>query len=580
MNKISLPNICYFFIPAFLLMGCQKNQPVLDKDIQTVCNPVNISYRFQYDEPSRREAADPTVVLFRDEYYLFASKSGGYWNSGDLISWNFISCNQIPTEDWAPTAVTIGDTLYFMAGNNYKCSIYKSTSPKEGKWDIAKDSLPWSIGDPALFLDDDQRLYFYWGCSDKNPIYCIELDYRNNFNPIGERVSLISSHPDQYGWEVPGDFNDRYESSTWIEGAWMNKINGRYYLQYASPGTQYKSYADGIYTSEEPLGPFTLAAHNPFACKLGGFANGAGHGSTFTDKYGNRWHIGTVTVSVKHMFERRLALFPAFLDDDSVLYTVTKYGDYPMIIPKKKVSNFSGFFPGWMLLSYKKPVAVSSTVDRQSPTFINDEEIRTYWAAQSGRNTEWATIDLVSQCSVYALQINFAEHNTQIFGREEEHYYQYIVESSVDSIKWQVLADKSGNKFDNSHDYIQLDRGVNCRYIRIRNLHVPGGNFAICGLRVFGLGRGVKPSPLSQLKVNRDTADRRSVTLNWNKPENVTGYNISFGSHPKKLYQNYLVYGDTSLTIRNLNVHQTYYFSIESFNENGITSTYILETAQ
>ena len=50
-------------------------------DQTTICNPVNLNYRFCLDKPSRREAADPTMINFKNEYYLFASKSGGYWHS-------------------------------------------------------------------------------------------------------------------------------------------------------------------------------------------------------------------------------------------------------------------------------------------------------------------------------------------------------------------------------------------------------------------------------------------------------------------------------------------------------------------
>ena len=73
----------------------------------------------------------------------------------------------------------------------------------------------------------------------------------------------------------------------YIEGAFMTKRDGTYYLQYACPGTQYNTYADGVYTSKSPLGPFTLQASNPFSAKPGGFMTGTGHGSTIADKYGN-----------------------------------------------------------------------------------------------------------------------------------------------------------------------------------------------------------------------------------------------------------------------------------------------------
>src|SRR5215831_13110451 len=64
----------------------------------TLCNPLNLSYRFCLDTPSRREAADPTMILFKDEYYLFASKSGGYFHSTDLIHWDLITTKDLPLE--------------------------------------------------------------------------------------------------------------------------------------------------------------------------------------------------------------------------------------------------------------------------------------------------------------------------------------------------------------------------------------------------------------------------------------------------------------------------------------------------
>ena len=71
---------------------------------KTFANPINIDYRFQLNAPTRREAADPVILLFKDEYYLFASKSGGYWVSSDLMDWKFIKLadNVVPIEEYAP----------------------------------------------------------------------------------------------------------------------------------------------------------------------------------------------------------------------------------------------------------------------------------------------------------------------------------------------------------------------------------------------------------------------------------------------------------------------------------------------
>ena len=558
-------------IIVILFVGCQENIETKQNSFETICNPVNLSYRFCLDKPSRREAADPTIVAFKDKFYLFASKSGGYWHSDDLINWIFIETNEIPTEEYAPTVIVLKDTFFFLASSNEKSTIYKTVDPLSGKWSVALDSLEIPVWDPAFFLDNDNRLYLYWGCSDKNPIYGVELNFENNFSFIGEPKELMHANTSEHGWEVPGNYNRKTDANPWIEGAWVNKHNGKYYLQYSSPGTEFKSYSDGVYTADYPLGPFSVADHNPFAYKPEGFAAAAGHGSTFKDKYGNYWHIGTTTISLKHIFERRLVLYPTFFDEQGMMYASTKFGDYPYIIPNKKIEGFNDIFPGWMLLSYNKQVEVSSSIDSFPSSNITDENIRTYWAARSGNANEYASIDLGKTYDVYSVQINFAEHNTEIFGRQDELYHRYIIEYSNDNTNWDLLIDKSQNLTDNSHDYSQLAEKVNCRYLRIKNIEIPGGHFALSGFRVFGKGNGDVPTVPKNLEVARNQEDRRSVELKWEKSIDAIGYNINFGIEKNKLYHNYIICQDTILEINSLNTNQSYYFAIESFNENGFT---------
>ncbi|WP_066631757.1 family 43 glycosylhydrolase [Labilibacter marinus] len=551
-----------------ILAACSPQTNPVQQEFKTVCNPMNLSYRFRPEEPSRREAADPTVIEFKGAYYLFASKSGGYWHSLDLATWNFIENNEIPTEDYAPTAIVLRDTIFMAVSSKKNNKIYKTADPLSGHW-ISNDTLDFAVEDP-FFYQDNNQLYLYWGCSNVRPLYASEIDM-NSFSLRGETQEVIHQNPAEYGWEVRGDYNTEYDNAPWLEGCWVNKHQGKYYLQYSAPGTREKSYSDGVYVANDPLGPFTLAAHNPFAYKPEGFACGAGHGSTIADAYGNYWHLGTISISVKHIFERRIGFYPAFWDKDGIMHSTTKYGDYPIIIPNNKVDNFDDLFPGWMLLSYQKPVQVSSELSEYTAPNVNDEEIRTYWSAATNNPDEWMMMDLTENYDIYALQVNFAEHNTKIYGRQPNLKYQYIIEASNDSKTWHTIVDKSNNQTDNSHDYIQLPQKVNYRYIRIKNIHVPSGNIAICGFRVFGKGQGQLPTQVTNFTTVRNKTDRRSVTLSWDKSAGATGYNISFGSHPDKLYHNYLVYADTTVTIRSLNANQEYYFEIEAFNENGIT---------
>ena len=380
----------FLFLVLFICTLVANSQ---NKQTQTtICNPINLSYRFCLDEPSRREAADPTMVTFKGEYYLFASKSGGYFHSTDLIHWDLITTKDLPIEDYAPTAVEMNGELYFMASkNDPPLKIYKTADPKSGKWEVANTAFPIGMTDPDLFVDDDGRLYFYYGCSNVNPIQVVELDTKT-LNPIGKPVAVISSDKKNYGWERSGNYNE-VGNDPWIEGAWMTKHNGKYYLQFAGPGTEYKSYSDGVYVSDKPLGPFKLAAHNPFSYKPEGFIAAAGHSSTFQDKYGNYWHIATMTISQKHMFERRLGLFPTFFDKDGVMYAYTGFGDFPFKMPTKKINSPEELFPDWMLLSYNKPVEVSSELTDHPNKFAANEDIRTFWSAKTGDKGEWISMD-------------------------------------------------------------------------------------------------------------------------------------------------------------------------------------------
>jgi len=554
----------------FLILGlsaCTGNKPAA---FRTFCNPLDLSYRFCIDEPSRREAADPTVVVYKDSYLLFASKSGGYWYSNDLADWTFVPSNDIPTEDYAPTVVNINDTLYFVASSHEINPVFCSSDPLSGKWEKVADSLDVPVWDPALFLDDDGRVYLYWGCSNQLPLYGVEVDYRNKFTFTGDPVELKHADPAALGWEVPGDYNTLVNQAPWIEGSWMNKFNGTYYLQYAGPGTEFKSYSDAVYTSDHPLGPYSLQAFNPFAYKPGGYSTGAGHGSTFTDRYGNNWHMGTSTISVKHIFERRLGLFPTFIDEDGTLYSVTKYGDYPMIIPDRKISGFEEIFPGWMLLSYRKEVEVSSFIDSLPSSNTTDEDLRTYWSAKTGNEGEYARIDLGNECHVFAVQLNFAEHETHLFGRQTGLRHRFMLECSANGKDWEILEDYSNNETDNTHLYFQLKEPVYCRYLKVTNIEVPDGTFAMSGFRVFGNGPGDPPAVVEHLISSRDTLDRRRVHLNWNASPEADGYVISFGNDSEHLYHSYMVYSDTNLTMNSLNVNQEYVFEIEAFNGNGI----------
>jgi xylan 1,4-beta-xylosidase len=550
--------------------------------LQTYCNPINLDYGYSPfpDMPEgskHRTTADPVIVMFKGSYYLFSTNQWGYWWSDDLRKWHFVprkflkTYHKVYDELCAPAAFVLGDTL-LLIGSTYTPDfpIWMSINPKVDEWTEAVDSFKVGAWDPAFFPDDDGRLYLYWGSSNTLPIYGQEID-RTSFRPKGERRELIRLNGDLHGWERFGEDNDNTFLAPFIEGAWMNKHNGKYYLQYGAPGTEFSGYGDGVYVGEKPLGPFTYQAHNPFSYKPGGFVRGAGHGATFQDRFGNWWHTATMVISTKNNFERRLGLFPAGFDKDDVLFTNSAFGDYPHYMPTSSTGNQTSSFTGWMLLNYNKPVTVSSTHGGYVANFAVDENIKTYWSAKSGNNGEWLQTDLGSTSTIHAIQINYADQDVEFLGKRTDIFHQYILYSSLDGKNWKQLVDKSNNHTDVPHDYVELAHPMEARFIKIENIHVPTGKFALSGLRVFGSGKGMPPDSVKHFIVLRGESERRNAWLKWKATDDAVGYMIYFGIARDKLYSSIMVYGSNEYYFRGMDKGRPYYFQIEAFNENGIS---------
>ena len=422
---------------------------------------MDLAYRFQdvrfsgsvgaikLGEPRRsvhREGADPSVVRYRGRYYLFVSMSHGFWHSEDLADWHYQATSKLPPYDYAPDVRVVNDALVISASRKGTNSpFFRSVDP------LGDDFTEISPGtfefwDPNIFQDDDGRIYLYWGCGNSEPLHAVELD--TDLAPIGAPVDVVAADPIAHGWERTGEDHLLPEPTTerekkvaqfmgtapYIEGAWMTRSGDTYYLQYAAPGTQWNSYADGYFTAQHPLGPFTYSPHSPFSTKPGGFITGAGHGSTFQDEYGNWWHTATMRISVNDVFERRVGLFPAGFDEDGVLYCNQNFGDYPFQLPTELVDPRKRIAPEWMLLSYLVNATSSSAAIGHDASLAVNEDVRTWWASNGPGQGEWIEVDLGSASEVYALQINLADHLVAdhapplIVGKDSAHTWRGIYE--------------------------------------------------------------------------------------------------------------------------------------------------------
>jgi xylan 1,4-beta-xylosidase len=324
-----------------------------------------------------------------------------------------------------------------------------------------------------------------------------------------------------------------------------------------------------VVVGDDPLGPF-IPQSLPFSFKPGGFARGAGHGATFRDRWGNYWHISTISISVKNNFERRLGIWPAGFDNDGVMYCSQAFGDYPTYLPSGQVDHLKSQFTGWMLLNYCKPVTVSSTYGNYNANNAVDEDIKTYWSAATGNSGEWLQSDLGSVCTVMAIQINYADQDAGFLGKSIGVYHQYRIFGSKDGRKWNILVDKSVNKTDVPHDYIELESPAQTRFLKLENINMPTGKFSISGFRVFGNGIGKKPEAVNAFSVLRTEKDKRSAWLRWYPVDNAYAYNIYIGIAPDKLYNCIMVYNANEYWLKVMDLAKPYYFAIEALNENGV----------
>ena len=586
---------------------------------QYFCNPLNMDYRYQFIEDMRsgedkisREAADPSMILFQGKYYIFASMTLSVWVSEDMVHWESHRLPEnLPLYDYAPDVRVVGDYVYFSASRRGTiCDFYRTKDILNGPFERIPGTF--DFWDPNLFLDDDGKLYFYWGCNNVTPIWGVELD-KETMVPKTERIELIYGNPERIGYERVGENHSKmplseeeavekfkeflkaqgkpvdklteeqigfakimFSQRPFIEGAWMTKHDGNYYLQYAGPGTEFNVYGDGVYESDSPLGPFHLAKNNPYSYKPGGFLRGAGHGSTMKDRYGNWWHTATMQISKNHDMERRVGIWRAGFDKDGVLFCNQQFGDWPMAVEQAKEDPWAK--PEWYLLSYQKAMTASSCEEGREPSFAADENVQTWWRAAGNQPGEWISMDLGEVKDVRAVQINFAddkidaplpgERQGERYIDPSQHKTRWLLEASADGTNYFALADKSDAETNLPHDFIVKQEGVQIRYLKLTVFEVPyNQNPCISGLRVFGLGNGEKPSAPQYQAERTGTMDMRIII----EPQtDAVGYNVLWGFSFFKLYHSCMTFTPEQ-NIGALVEGETVYVRVDAFNENGIT---------
>lgn len=592
-NKLSL------LLVSFFLFSCAENKQITEQQT-TFCNPMNLDYGwgcFQKREKKARTAADPVIVLFKDKYYLFTTMDiGGYRVSDDLITWKDVYFNPeihasaLDIDHYVAPAVAADDNYVYFINftrdrSKKKVDVIRSADPENGKWEKCGEVR--RMADPCLFIDDG-RFYFYYGLGAEQSTTFFEVN-PETFEEIEGTKKVLREYITDVKECTSGyhfgrrELYDEIDASAWMgkfekipcpEGAWIVKNNNKYYLQYATPGTICNWYCDIVMESDSANGGFVEQPYNPVSLKVGGFIGGAGHSCVFKDKYGNWWQATSMWIGNHDEFERRIGLFPVSFDAKGRMRTHTVLGDYPMLLPQKKFEpqDISAF--GWMLQSFNKACMASSSLPGFEPEKAADENVRTWWSAESGNAGEHFVMNFGEKVQINSVQINFAEQDINPEAPKETDYHAYKLYTSNDGHTWKLLADKSGNKTAVPHEYLELSKPVEASYMKVENVHTPKeGKFALLDLRVFGSGYSDKPGQVKELSVKRNQEDGRYASIAWNKASGADGYLVRFGYQPDFLNQCIQVKGNetTELLLHILTKGVKYYYRVDTYNDSGIT---------
>lgn len=574
--------------------------PVSHAAPQAFCNPVDLPL-----DASKgwRHAADPVVVFYHDKYWLFTTWDfDGYRVSDDLIHWRDVrfdpSVRGLATEKsgeyCGPAVAVVDGWMVFMAMHQPEregyTPILRTRDPLSGKWEKCGETR--RVQDPALFADGG-RLFIYYGLGEGAPTRVRELDARTfseipgSDKPLRPRIRKVDEltggielgRREIFAETDTGAFFDSFRILPCQEGAWMTRANGRYYLQYATPGTICQWYADVVMEGPSPTGPFREVGYSPASMKAGGFIGGAGHGSVFQDRHGNWWRMSTMWIGVHDRFERRIGLFPAGFDSEGRMFTRTEFGDYPQFMPQGARKSFTpddgAGGPAMMRVSESAVASASSSAAGCAPALASDENVRTWWAAASGASGEWLALDLGEKRTIRAIQVNLAEHDRRMVSKAPSTDGQaFRVEFSDDGVNWRMAWDRSKPAVASAHAFHVFSKPLESRHLRVVNAEASAaGPFALRDVRVFGNGHGSAPDAVGDLRVERDSEDRRFARFRWRPVSGADGYVLRFGAAPEALHLAIQIAGGATsdFSTHVLNRGAACHFRLDAFNENGVT---------
>ena len=497
-------------IPA---AGPRPEAPVMGKSIR-YCNPLPIEASSRDGSPQGINLGDVTVVREADKYYLFGT-GGGAWVSSNLVDWKYqaveVRGGRVPV---APHVFKY-EGAFYLSGNSaplYRASDILGPYDLVGPWKDEKGQ-PWKgevngqawngAFDVDMFVDDDGKPYLYYPGRSVEGIYVVPLTPSDLTRFAAAPKHLFGFQP-SHVWERWGEANE-YLTEAWIEGPWMFKRNGVYYLEYSGSGTQWLSYATGVYTARSPMGPFTYAPGNPLLRKTTGIVTGPGHGCAVQGPDGNWWQFYTIVMS-NPPGGRRLGMDPIGFDAKGNMFVhateTPRWG--PGVVADPARNGDSGSIPLTInkLRNLRQRGGFSSERSGREAAYALDNSNGTWWEPAENDAQPSLTVDLGSTTE-FASEQRFTVDSSRIefmtgrrgFGAPPQTAsvtgspaFRYKIETSRDGQNFATILDKTGNNVTKYTEFDELPP-TECRYVRLTITdwpHVSSFPLGIIEFTVFG----------------------------------------------------------------------------------------------
>ncbi len=499
MKRILSPSL--FIILILTVSTLYAQEPVVGRSVR-YCNPLPMIIA-----PGGNAAGDVTVIKEEGKYYMFCT-GGGAWVSEDMINWSFKHVENVPV---APDVVKYNGNFY-MCGND--CPVFKADNPlgpytSIGEW----KNTPGVEGgwngafDVDIFIDDDNKPYLYYPGRGVSGIYVVPLD-PNDISKFAGPVKHLFGFNSNNIWERYGEMNE-YTDVAWVEGPWMQKHNGVYYLEYSASGTQWKTYAEGYYTSKSPMGPFVYAPNNPLLRKTEGLVTGPAHGSIVEGPDGNLWQFYTIVLS-NPPGGRRIGMDRVIFDKDGNMSV--KVTDTPQWAPNVVLDPTKGN-------SESVPVTINkvSTMNALSEfsseqpgrfaAYAVDNSSGTWWEPSSEDEMPTLTIELSPATRFDVVQLFTIDGMRLMFkgGRRgfgirsasatvPADIYQYKIEVSMDGKTYSTALDRTNNDASRNTIFEEISP-VKCRFVKLTVTDWPKNNpLGVIEFTVFGKPTGYLPA--------------------------------------------------------------------------------------